>query len=488
MGLTATVLGDLLDGITPAQAAVPVNGLALDSRQVIAGNVFLAVRGHKLDGRDFIDKAIAKGAAAVIADAPIDESLWPLPVIAVDNLAQQLSDIAGRFYGHPSRAMSLVGVTGTNGKSSVTHYVAQLLEALGHPCGVMGTLGAGRIQQLTSALNTTPDAVSVQQTLAQWRDGGARWAAMEVSSHGLVQGRVSALQFSSAVFTNLSQDHLDYHGTMEAYGAAKARLFAMPGLQNAILNADDRYAAGVEQALPASVHAIRFGFGETAHVRALSPVYTAQGIQADIVTPWGSMQLTTSLCANVNLQNILAAVAVLGAEGFALRDIEQALPKLKPVPGRLEKLPSEGDIQVVVDYAHTPDALENVLQGLRPHCKGKLWCVFGCGGDRDKGKRPLMGQIAEQLADHVVLTSDNPRSEAPETIIADIRAGLTRKPRIESTDRQAAIESVIAEATAGDLIVIAGKGHEDYQETAGQRLPFSDVQCARLALARRASS
>ncbi|MBB3047082.1 UDP-N-acetylmuramoyl-L-alanyl-D-glutamate--2,6-diaminopimelate ligase [Litorivivens lipolytica] len=488
MGLTATVLGDLLDGVAPAQAAVPVSGIALDSRQVRAGDVFLAVRGHSLDGRDFIDKAIAKGAAAVIADAPCDESRWPLPVIAIDNLSQHLSEIAGRFYCHPSRNLSLIGVTGTNGKSSVTHYLAQLLELLGHPCGVMGTLGAGRIQQLASAVNTTPDAVSVQQTLAQWRDGGARWAAMEVSSHGLVQGRVSALQFSSAVFTNLTQDHLDYHGTMEAYGAAKARLFAMPGLHNAILNADDDYSAAIECSLPASVHCIRFGFGESAHVRAVDVDYSAAGIKAEIQTPWGSLELNTSLCASVNLLNILASIAVLGAEGFALRDIERALPSLRPVPGRLEKLAGADGVQVVVDYAHTPDALEKVLQGLRPHCKGKLWCVFGCGGDRDKGKRPLMGRVAEQYADRVVLTSDNPRSEIPEAIIADIRNGLSQAPYSETSDRQLAIEQAIAAAAPGDLVVIAGKGHEDYQETAGKRLPFSDVQCSRLALARRVPS
>lgn len=486
MGQTATVLGDLLDGISPDQAAVPVTGLTLDSRTVRPGDVFIALAGHRLDGRDFIDMAVKKGASAVIAQAPCEVSRWPLPVVLLEDLQARVSDIAGRFYGHPSRSLRVIGVTGTNGKSSVTHYIAQVLELMNKPCGVIGTLGAGRVNQLRGADNTTPDAISAQATLSQWRDGGAQWATMEVSSHGLVQHRVAAITFSSAVFTNLSQDHLDYHGTMDAYGAAKSELFRMPGLKNAVLNKDDDFYARLRAVIPASVNVVSFGLGDDADVKASDIHYSNLGIQASVHTPWGDFALDSGLCGVVNLKNILALVAVLGAEGFALKAIAEALPKLNPVPGRLERLQEVAGIQVVVDYAHTPDALEQVLWSLRPHCAGKLWCVFGCGGDRDRSKRPLMAAVAEQLSDKIVLTSDNPRSESPDSILAEIRAGLSNPPALQDSDRKRAIDHAIKQAQAGDLVLIAGKGHEDYQETGGKRLPFSDVQCARLALARRA--
>ncbi len=488
MGQTTTVLGDLIDAVSADQAAVPVTGLALDSRLVQPGDLFVALAGHKLDGRDFIDKAVAKGAAAIVAEAPCDASRWSLPVVAVPRLSERVSEIAGRFYANPSHAMSVIGVTGTNGKSSVTHYIAQVLESIGKPCGVIGTLGAGRISQLRGANNTTPDAISTQSTLAQWRDAGAKWAAMEVSSHGLVQHRVAAVQFSTAVFTNLTQDHLDYHGTMEAYGQAKSRLFTLPGLKHAVLNRDDKYSEVLRNAIPSGVEVISFGLGDGADVQASAIQYHSDGIKARITTPWGEFDLSSALCGVVNLKNVLAVIAVLGCEGFALADIAKAVTGLEPVPGRLERLPAADNVQVVIDYAHTPDALEQVLWSLRPHCSGRLWCVFGCGGDRDRGKRPLMAAVAEQLADKVVLTSDNPRSESPDAILSDIRAGLSHAPALQDTDRKRAIEFTVASAQPGDLVLIAGKGHEDYQETAGKRLPFSDVQCARLALSRRSSS
>jgi len=488
MGQAITVLGDLVDGLTADQSAVPVTGIALDSRRVRPGDVFIAVSGHASDGRDFIDAAVAKGAAAIIAEAPCDPSQWRLPVVVVDTLSERISDIAGRFYQHPSRDLTVIGVTGTNGKSSVTHYLAQMLESLAQPCGVIGTLGAGRVSQLSGALNTTPDAISIQATLSQWRDAGARWAAMEVSSHGLSQHRVAALQFSTAVFTNLSQDHLDYHGSMADYGAAKARLFVTPGLQHAVLNADDSYTAELRKVMSASTNILTFGLATPADVTASDIVYSAAGMAARLHTPWGELQLDTALIGVVNLKNVLATVAVLGAEGFAIDQIQQALGGLKPVPGRLEKLPSEGGVQVIIDYAHSPDALEQVLSSLRPHCQQKLWCVFGCGGNRDKGKRPLMAAIAKQLADVVVVTTDNPRDEAPADIASEIVQGLKESDYILELDRQRAIERSIAEAADGDVIVIAGKGHEDYQESRGKRMPFSDVKCARLALIERASS
>ena len=487
MQQSVTLLGDLVDGLTADQAAVPVAGIALDSRQLRPGEVFLAVAGHVNDGRDFIDAAVARGAAAIIAEAPCDASQWRLPVVVVDRLGERVSEIAGRFYQHPSRRLKVIGVTGTNGKSSVTHYIAQMLDALAQPCGVIGTLGAGRVNQLSGALNTTPDAISIQSTLGQWRDAGAKWAAMEVSSHGLSQHRVAALQFSTAVFTNLSQDHLDYHGTMAEYGAAKARLFTMSGLQHAVLNADDLFTEELRKVC-ASPSLLTFGLSADADVCASEIKYLAEGISARIQTPWGELQLFTALIGIVNLKNVLAAIAVLGVEGFSVEQIEQALKVLKPVPGRLEKLQSVGGVQVIIDYAHSPDALEQVLTSLRPHCQRRLWCVFGCGGNRDKSKRPLMAAVAERLADVLIVTTDNPRDEAPEVIAGDIRKGLTKDGYRIELDRQRAIELAVGEASAGDLIVIAGKGHEDYQEWRGQRLPFSDVHCARLALAGRQSS
>ncbi len=486
MGQMHSVLGDLLDGLSDDMAAIPVSGIALDSRRVQPGDVFVALAGHQSDGRDYIDAAVAKGAAAIIAQAPCDVSRWRLPVIVVDQLAEQVSAIAGRFYQHPSHAMTVIGVTGTNGKSSVTHYIAQMLESLSQPCGVIGTLGSGRVNQLAGAVNTTPDAINVQSTLRQWRDAGAKWAAMEVSSHGLSQHRVAALNFSTAVFTNLTQDHLDYHGTMAAYGAAKARLFTMAGLQHAVLNADDAFSESIGAQLSESVEVVSFGLSESADVTPVSIVYEASGIQAEIHTPWGVIALATTLCGVVNLKNILAAVAVLGVEGFSVDQIQNSLASLRPVPGRLEQLSPVDGVQVVIDYAHTPDALAQVLGSLRPHCDGVLWCVFGCGGDRDRSKRPLMAQAAESHADKLVITSDNPRNEAPAAIAEDVIAGIGAADYTVELDRQRAIEYVIDAASAGDLVVIAGKGHEDYQELQGKRLPFSDVQCARLALARRA--
>ncbi len=480
------LLGDLLSDLPPEVAAVPVTGLALNSRDVQAGDVFLAVRGHTVDGRDYIDAAIHAGAVAVIADAPFDPAQWSLPVVVVDDLLAKLSDIAGRFYGNPSSQLKLIGITGTNGKTSCAWMVAQLLEAIGEPCGLIGTLGSGRFGRLSSGANTTPDAVSVQAILGDWRDGGASWAAMEVSSHGLAQHRVAALNFAAAVFTNLSQDHLDYHGSMEAYGEEKARLFAWSGLQLAVINRDDEFGRKL-LARSTAKQIIDFSvFDERAKVYAENVSCDMNGIRAQLRSVWGDISISSPLLGAFNLSNLLAASAALLGLGVPAKDIEAALPLLKPVPGRMECLRSEDNVLAVVDYAHTPDALQKVLQTLRPVILGKIICVMGCGGDRDKSKRPLMGAIAEQYADQVWVTNDNPRSESAEGIIADICAGMSEKPFLE-LERATAIHAAIASAKSGDVVLVAGKGHEDYQEIAGHRLPFSDVQCVRLALAARTS-
>lgn len=482
------VLGDLLDGLPPEQAAVPVAGLALDSRRVQPGDVFLALRGHRVDGRDYIAQAAAAGAVAVIADAPCDISAWRLPVIAVDALAKQVSEIAGRFYGHPSRQLSLIGVTGTNGKSSSVILLAQLLEAMAEPCGVIGTLGTGRLGQLALGENTTPDAISIQAQLRDWADAGARWAAMEVSSHGLAQYRVAALHFRAAMFTNLTQDHLDYHGDMASYGEQKAKLFRHPGLELAVLNRDDDFSQVLRRGLD-GVEVLDYSLDDPrAAVRASDIDFRRDGTSATVHTPWGQLAVNSPLLGEFNLGNLLGAVAVLGGMGLPLSELEKAMASLQPISGRMQCLYAEDGLMGVVDYAHTPDALEKVLQSLRRHCEGEMWCVFGCGGDRDRGKRPLMGAAVERLADRVVVTSDNPRSEAPDAIAADILDGMQGEPELVELDRRRAIEYAVARADRRDLILVAGKGHEDYQESGGRRLPFSDVKCLRLALAARSST
>jgi UDP-N-acetylmuramoyl-L-alanyl-D-glutamate--2,6-diaminopimelate ligase len=483
------VLGDLLPGVASEIAAVPVEGLKLDSRDVQPGDVFLALKGHCADGRNYIDSAVRSGAVAVIADAPCASDNWSLPVIEIENLGEQLSAIAGRFYSQPSKALSLVGITGTNGKTSCSWMLAQLLEILGSPCGVIGTLGTGRIGQMTDSGNTTPDAVTIQRQLAEWRDGGAKWAAMEVSSHGIVQHRVADLIFSAAVFTNLSRDHLDYHGTMESYGNAKAELFSWAGLPLAVINRDDEFGrkliagSSAEKVIDYSLR----NRDAAVYMRDLQA--SIRGSEGTVVSPWGEMQIKTDLIGDFNLANLLANCALLLAKGFAPAEIEGAVSALQPVPGRMQCLRSQDDVLAVVDYAHTDDALRKVLAALRPLTTGQLVCVFGCGGDRDRGKRPLMGAAAAELADRVVVTSDNPRSEQPEHIAADICAGIADGAKMScELDRAVAIRSAVAAAKPGDIVLVAGKGHEQYQDIAGQRRPFNDVEEVDAALKMRVSA
>ncbi|CAA0083168.1 UDP-N-acetylmuramoyl-L-alanyl-D-glutamate--2,6-diaminopimelate ligase [Zhongshania aliphaticivorans] len=480
------LLGDLLPGLSAEVAAVPVTGLALDSRNVRPGDVFLAVNGHSVDGRDYIKSAIQSGAVAVVADAPFDAAQWSLPVIVVEDLSAKLSDIAGQFFDHPSSQLKLIGITGTNGKTSCAWMVAQLLEVIGEPCGLIGTLGNGRFGRLNSGNNTTPDAVSVQALLSDWRDGGAGWAAMEVSSHGLAQHRVAALQFTAAVFTNLTQDHLDYHGSMEAYGEEKSRLFRWSDLQLAVINRDDEFGRQLIKRSKAQ-RVVDFSvFDNRAMVYAEDVHCDMEGIRARLLSAWGDLTIKSSLLGGFNLSNLLAAITVLLGLGVPAKKIEAALPSLKPVPGRMECLRSADNVLVVVDYAHTPDALQKVLETLRPIIDGQIISVMGCGGDRDKSKRPLMGAIVEQYSDRVWVTNDNPRTESADAIVADICEGMRKQPAVE-LERDVAINTAIRTAKPGDAVLLAGKGHENYQEIAGRRLPFSDLQCARLALAARSA-
>ncbi len=492
-----------------------LQGMTLDSRRVQPGDLFLALPGARYDGRDYIAEALAKGAAAVLVDAaptssssdggaageaardctvrlplPSDPVAKPTaPVLAVSGLAQRVGALAAAFYDHPSRDMELVAVTGTNGKGTVSHLLAQLLAAAGRPCALVGSFGWGLLDRLQPAEHTTPDAVSVQRILGQLAEEGARTVAMEVSSHALHQGRVDALGFVSAVFTNLRPDHLDYHGDMEHYLESKRALFAFPGLHSAVINLDD--PAGVEIAahLPKSLRLLGYGLENSeAALSARVIERSREGLDAELRGPWGVRRIRSALIGDFNLGNLLAAVGVAHALGLDLDLVAECIPRLQAPPGRMQRLPEGAELLVVVDYAHNAPALEAALEALRGSCKGSLWVVFGCGGERDPGRRRSMGQVAARLADHVILTADNPRGEALTDIIEDIAAGIPGDCRMQVEERrEVAIETAIREACGEDGVLIAGKGHERYQLSAAGAEPFDDVQHARDALGRRSA-
>lgn len=483
-------LGRLLKGLRPLEQDWdgPVAGLALDSRQLQPGQVFLACAGHRSHGLDFLDQALASGAAAVVWEPRPDEPAqfrWHtlgdgrrVPLIPVPGLGQKVGLIADRFYGHPSQRLLTVGVTGTNGKTSCSQFLAQALDATA-PTGVIGTLGTGLIGRMRPGTHTTPDPVSLHAELAQMLAEGARSVAMEVSSHGLDQGRVNGVHFHCAVFTNLTRDHLDYHGDMAAYGAAKRRLFEVAGLRQAVINHDDAFGRELLAGLPGGVQALGFGLerrGTRAEIVGDGLRLDADGFSMNLQTPWGEGLLRSSLLGRFNASNLLAAAAVLLLQETPFDEVLARLSAIRAIAGRMERFDaSRGRPVVVVDYAHTPDALTQALASLREHTPGQLWCVFGCGGERDQGKRPLMGAAAERGADRVVITDDNPRREDPVNIVEHITRGMVNPDAAYiERDRRAAIELAIGRAAPGDLVLVAGKGHEDYQEIGTERRPFSD--------------
>ncbi len=489
-------LDQLLLGIADAQiAAVPgasrivVSGLALDSRRVRRGDAFFALRGSHGHGIAFAAGAVQRGAQVVLAEAPaIDTPPLEVPLLWVDDLREQVGEIAARFHERPAEALRIVGVTGTNGKTSCVQLLAQALSLLGHRAASIGTLGAGLHGALREGERTTPDALAVQQLLADFRDAGATHVAMEVSSHALEQGRVAAVEFEVAAFTNLTRDHLDYHGSMQAYGAAKAKLFAWPSLQAVVINLDDPFGRNLLAQLPAGVPPLRFSMADDAEaeVAASAIVTSAAGLTFRLRTPWGTRMLTSRLLGRFNVANLLAVVACLGALGEPFERVVAAVERLQPVPGRMSRLGGEHGLPlVVVDYAHTPDALEQALAALRAHCAGRLLCVFGCGGERDAGKRPLMGAIAARMADVAIVTDDNPRGEDGDAIVAQIVAGMAaaRAMTVER-DRARAIAQALQLAQPGDVLLIAGKGHESYQEGPAGKHPFDDLAVAHAALER----
>ncbi len=464
---------------------VPVTNLVNDSRQVQAGDTFLAYPGAHRDGRQFIPQAIAQGANAIVWEAQnyLWDPAWQVPNIPVPQLRDKVGEFAADVYGHPSRQLCVIGITGTNGKTSCSHWLAQALSQAGRPAAIIGTLGNGFPEQLEPSPNTTPDPIVLQRSLKRYLDQGAACAVMEVSSHALDQGRVNGAHFEMALFTNLSRDHLDYHGDMSRYAAAKSILFTWPELKHAVLNGDDPYAQELRQKAQAhGVTVTTYGF-DTCDVRASNLRVGPHGLAFNVATPWGEARLESSVLGRFNAHNLLAVLATLLVGGVPFEQAMVSVQHVQAVPGRMQQIRLPGKPLVVVDYAHTPDALEKVLLTLREVAADskasdtKLFCVFGCGGQRDKGKRPLMGGVAANLADEVVVTSDNPRHESPRAIIDDIVAGMTSNFHVQE-DRAAAIAYAIRQARPVDVVLIAGKGHETYQDINGEKWPFSDVEVA----------
>lgn len=488
--VAAMSLPELLGSANGAFADTMISGMQLDSRRVQPGDLFLALPGEQHDGRQFIEQAVANGAAAVVAEAPVADFVdaIPVPLIELPELRFEAGLLAARFYRNPSHAMHVVGITGTNGKTTTSRIIAQLIRALGKPCGVIGTLGATLQDDVSAADNTTPDPLALQRQLALWLAQDVFVVSMEVSSHALEQGRVNGVDFATAIYTNLSHDHLDYHGSMDAYARAKLRLFATESLRHAVINADDQFSSQVRAAVSPGAQVLTYSTsGAAADVRVKNARFHAAGVRGELHSPWGVAEFFSPLPGDFNLANLAAAVTALLLAGEDLLAVVEAVAHLRPVPGRMQAIPNTLDLQVIVDYAHTPHALEQVLKAIRPHVSGSLVAVFGCGGDRDRDKRQVMGRIACALSDRVVVTSDNPRSEEPLQIMRDIEAGCSGRYTLVA-DRAQAIAAAVADACAGDCVVIAGKGHEDYQLVDGARLHFSDEAQARAALARRAAS
>jgi len=464
-----------------------LSGLRLDSRAVEPGEGFVALAGARTHGLLHAAEAVRRGAVVVLSE-PFEGAapLLPVPLLVVPGLRERLPQLAQALYAAPTLGLELVGVTGTNGKTSTVQLSAQALQLLGRVAGSIGTLGAGLHGQLVAHERTTPDVLEVHRLLATLSLAGAQVVAMEVSSHALDQGRVAGLQFDVAVFTNLSRDHLDYHGTMAAYAAAKASLFAWDSLRAAVINLDDTQGALIAAGLPERVDLIGFsalGAGN-AVLRAGDVALDAAGLHFHLQYGVESVRIDSPLLGRFNVDNLLAVAGVLLALGVDFARVAALLPRLEPIPGRMNRLGgSAAQPLVVVDYAHTPDGLEQALSSLRQHTAGRLLCVFGCGGDRDRGKRPQMAAIAGRLADQVIVTDDNPRSEDGEAIVADILAGFAPGAAVEvERDRAAAIRTAIRAAGPVDTVLVAGKGHETYQETGERRLPFDDLAVAALAL------
>lgn len=468
---------------------IELTEMVLDSRAVKQGCLFVAVKGHLSDGRQYIEQAIQNGAKAVLAEADDAEQhlKWELnhnvPVIAFYQLNSHLSALADLFYQQPSKKLALVGVTGTNGKTTVAQLLAQWTQLLGSKSAVMGTIGNGIWGDVKEATNTTGSALEIQSSLASFVQQGADFAAIEVSSHGLAQHRVESLAFQVGIFTNLSRDHLDYHLSMENYASAKKRLFTQLSTRYQVINADDPIGAQWITELPEAVVVScqpNFQPSHKAWLKVIQVSFSHQGASIEFASSWGNGILQSQLIGAFNVSNLLLVVATMLCLGYELNLLINTVSQLNGVCGRMEMLRAqnaETQGTAIVDYAHTPDALEKALQAARLHCQGELYCVFGCGGDRDRGKRPLMAEIAEKLADKVIVTDDNPRTENPEQIMKDILAGFTQRSDVQVVhQRKQAIELALTQMKGKDVVLIAGKGHENYQIIGKVKHHFSDQE------------
>ena len=476
---------------------IMISDLVLDSRDVAIHKAFIAIDGHALDGRDFIPQAVSLGAKVIVAQCDDvanhghvemrEQSI----IVSFYQLPEKLSELAGHFYQFPADSMSVIAVTGTNGKTSTVQLASQLANLMGEQAASIGTLGAGMYapcgdsKTLKSTVNTTPDAISMQRLLAEFVAEGASQVALEASSHALVQNRIKAVKTDIAIFTNLSRDHLDYHGSMAEYGLAKRLLLSQPELAYAVININDPEHKNWLANIPETTSVVLYGQNvnvadlpsEYQYCVANNVRYTAEGIALSLQSSWGECELRLALLAEFNVSNVLAAICSQLCLGKNLKQIAYIVQKLKPVAGRMELYSRQNRATIVVDYAHTPDALEKALLATKQHCHGKLFCVFGCGGDRDVGKRSLMGEIAERLSDVVILTDDNVRSENPDDIIQEILAGCINPEQVlVQHDRKTAIKAAAAKASAGDMILVAGKGHEDYQIIGSKTLAYDERQ------------
>jgi len=486
-------LSHLLEGIVNVSPSVDMHiaAINLDSRKVQSASLFLAIEGLHVSGSRYIHDAITRGAIAILVDASsgFNGTLVSVPVFQVRDLQKKVGLIASRFYGDPSTDLFVTGITGTNGKTSIAYYLAQAFSDNGSQAvGSIGTLGYGEFGNLVATDNTTPDAITIQEQMSRFCIRKIHDVVMEVSSHALEQCRVNNVLFNTAVFSNLSRDHLDYHHDMASYGEAKKKLFTMPGLRHAVINQDDHFGASLIKELDRRLELVSYGLVDNlrreSRPRALLEAVIVRqeinSLQLQINSPWGRGELISRLSGRFNAYNLLAALAVLCLRDVPLDTALEKLSTVRGVPGRMEYFGTAESARIFVDYSHTPDALQQALKSLREKCTGKLVCVFGCGGDRDKGKRPEMGKVAESCADSVILTSDNPRSESPENIINDILAGMTGLvPVVIQIDRATAIRDAINSAGNQDVVLIAGKGHETYQEIMSRKLPFSDRQLVR---------
>ncbi len=474
-------LAELLHGIVHSPAPqISISGLCSDSREAKPGDLFIAYSGPVIERCHYIQQAIQRGAVAILQDESAAETTQALsvPTLTTTQLNEKVGLIAARFFGNPSVSQRMIGITGTNGKTTCSQLIAKALTLTGQHCGIIGTLGYGFPDQLEPGSLTTPDAIQLQKQLAILKQHGAKSVAMEVSSHSLAQHRVAGVSFDVGVFTNLTQDHLDYHHTMQQYGQAKRRLFLQPGLKSAVINSDDAFGQELLAEFTGSLDCYSYSLLDAnATVHADHIKLTPHGLSAQITSPWGNGVLHSTLLGRFNLSNLLAVFTTLGVLHIPFEENLQLMSQLTTVPGRMQtfgggKLPT-----VVVDYAHTPDALEKALNALREHCHGTLWCVFGCGGNRDAGKRRLMGQAAERFSDQIIITDDNPRHEDPEKIVEDILQGLLCPWAVEiEHDRHSAIAHAIDCASANDMVLIAGKGHERYQIVGDEKIPFDDAE------------